>query len=317
MIGLIDDWQGDDSAQILRIYDIAGNVVAETNAAWINEQLAAMGQHPITSFHHEARTLEDGRIIVLAGTERLMTDVQDDGEVDILGDSILVLNRDLQVEWFWDAFSHLEVTRKALLGETCLFGTGGCAIFRKAPIANDWLHGNAVQLTPDGHLLYSARHQDWLIKIDYANGSGSGQVIWRLGKDGDFGVRSDDPLPWFSHQHDANFELGETSNRLLVLDNGNTRWVEDNTIHSRGQVYEVDEANRLVTLVLNADLGDYSRALGSAEKLPNGNYNFGLGWTSKDFSQALEFDPSGNLVTQVEVETQMYRAFRMRDLYTP
>ena len=30
MIGLIDDWKADDSAQILRIYDIAGNVIAET-----------------------------------------------------------------------------------------------------------------------------------------------------------------------------------------------------------------------------------------------------------------------------------------------
>ena len=52
-------------------------------------------------------------------------------------------------------------------------------------------------MTADGNLLYSARHQDWLIKIDYANGAGSGRVIWRLGKDGDFTMRSDDPSPWF------------------------------------------------------------------------------------------------------------------------
>ena len=106
-----------------------------------------------------------------------------------------------------------------------------------------------MQFTPDGHLLYSARHQDWLIKIDYANGSGSGQVIWRLGKDGDFGVRSDDPLPWFSHQHDANYELGETSTGCSFSTTEIRDGSRTGTIHSRGQVYEVDEANRLVTLV--------------------------------------------------------------------
>jgi arylsulfate sulfotransferase len=316
IVGIIDNWEADDSGQILRIYDLAGNVVAETNAARINEQLAEMGEAPITSFHHEARVLEGGKILVLAGTERLMTDVQGPGEVDILGDSILVLSPDLQVEWFWDAFDHLNVTRSALLGETCTYGSGGCAVFRLAPVANDWLHGNAIQLTPDGHLLYSARHQDWLIKIDYGNGAGSGGIIWRLGPDGDFQIVSDDPSPWFSHQHDANYETGANSHRIIVHDNGNTRWTQDRGIHSRGQVFEIDEDNRVATLVFNVDLGDYSRALGSAEKLPNGNYHFGLGWTSNNFSQSLEFDPMGNLVTKVEVETQMYRGFRMRSLYS-
>jgi arylsulfate sulfotransferase len=226
-----------------------------------------------------------------------------------------VLSPDLQVEWFWDAFDHLNVTRSALLGETCTYGSGGCAVFRLAPVANDWLHGNAVQLTPDGHLLYSARHQDWLLKIDYANGAGSGGIIWRLGPDGDFQIVSDDPSPWFSHQHDANYERGVNSHRIIVHDNGNTRWTQDHDIHSRGQVFEINEENRIATLVFNVDLGDYSRALGTAEKLPNGNYHFGLGWTSKNFSQSLEFDPMGNLVTKVEVETQMYRGFRMRSLY--
>src|SRR5262249_5782997 len=56
--------------------------------------------------------------------------------------------------------------------------------WRRGP--NDWLHDNSVDLTPDGNLLLSSRHRDWLIKIDYRNGEGSGKVIWRLGKDGDF-----------------------------------------------------------------------------------------------------------------------------------
>jgi arylsulfate sulfotransferase len=314
-VALYDNWSYNDSEQILRVLDLAGNTVAETNAARVSEQLAAQGKSPITSFHHEARMIGDGRILVLAGAERIMTGVQSPEQVDVLGDVILVLDRDLQVEWAWDAFDHLDVRRSALLGETCMFGSGGCPVFRLAPIANDWLHGNSLQLTPDGNILYSARHQDWLIKINYANGSGSGDVIWRLGKDGDFRIISDDPAPWFSHQHDANFERG--SNRLMVHDNGNTRYADDKTAHSRGQVLEIDEQARTAKLVFNADLGDFSRALGSSEKLSNGNYTFGLGWNSNAFGQSLEFAPDGSLVTQIEVETQMYRAYRMKDMYSP
>ena len=129
-IALIDDWQGDDTAQLLRVYDLAGNVVAETNAGRVNEQLAAMGKAPITSFHHEARMIDGGKIVVLAGAERILTDVQGPGDVDVLGDAILVLDRDLQVEWSWDAFENLDIYRKALLGEVCNTGSGGCAVFR-------------------------------------------------------------------------------------------------------------------------------------------------------------------------------------------
>jgi len=314
-LAIYDNWTYNDSEQILRVLDLAGNTVVETNAGRINQQLIAQGKSPITSFHHEAKLIGDGRILLLAGSERLMSGVQSPDEVDILGDVILVLDRDLQVEWSWDAFDHLDVNRAAILGETCVFGSGGCPVFRLAAIANDWLHGNSLQLTPDGNILYSARHQDLLIKIDYANGAGSGDVIWRLGKDGDFQIQSDDPSPWFSHQHDANFE--PNSNRLMLHDNGNTRYAADVNAHSRGQVLQIDEQARTAKLVFNADLGDFSRALGSTEKLSNGNYHFGLGWNSKDFGQSLEFTPDGALATKIEVETQMYRAYRMKDMYTP
>ena len=264
----IDDWYGDESRQLLRVLDVAGNILAETNAGRINEVLREKGKEAITSFHHDARLLEGGRILVLAGVERIVNGMQGEGDVDVIGDAILVLDRDLQVEWSWNSFDHMDVRRKALLGETCSFGSGGCPIFRMAAVANDWVHGNSVQLTPDGHILYSARHQDWVLKIDYANGFGSGNVIWRLGADGDFNVVSDSPMPWFSHQHDAKFEF-DAPNRMIVFDNGNTRWAKDPTIHSRGQVWVLDEETRMARLALNYDLGDYARALGSAEKLSN------------------------------------------------
>src|SRR5205814_4002771 len=108
-------------------------------------------------------------------------------------------------------------------------------------------------------------------KIDYQNGQGSGAILWRLGNDGDFQFVSDDPDPWFSHQHDASID---PDGLVLLFDNSDNRYVVDPSAHSRGQVIRLDEANRTARFVLNADLGDFSIALGSAQKLANGNYHF-------------------------------------------
>lgn len=313
--GVIDDSTQDQSHQMVREFDLAGMTVRETNAARVNEQLVAMGKRPISSFHHEAGRLPDGKLLALALVEQILTDVQGPGPVNVLGDMILVLDRDLQVVWAWDAFDHLDPGRMAVLGETCTPGTGGCAPFYLAPQANDWLHGNSVHRTPDGNLLYSIRHQDWVIKIDYDHGYGSGEVLWRLGKDGDFQFDSPDPYPWFSHQHDAEFEFRDNST-LTLFDNGNTRRFMDPTANSRGQVIRLDEANRIASFILNADLGGYSFALGAAQKLRNGNYQFTLGALA-GAARTVEVDPSGNAVYALGNATLEYRAFRMANMYTP
>ena len=178
--------------------------------------------HSINCFHHEAVKLPNGNYLVLAGSERILTGVQGPGPVDVLGDTILVLDPNLQLLWAWDAFDHLDPHRAAILGETCTCpGTPDCSAFYLATTANDWLHGNALQLLADGNILYSSRHQDWVMKIDYRNGAGTGNILWRMGVDGDFQIQSSDPYPWFSHQHDPNFLAdGQT---MLVFDNGDTR----------------------------------------------------------------------------------------------
>ena len=107
-----EDGNQDTAHQIVREFDLAGFTLAETNAERVNEQLAQMGMHSITSFHHEARKLPGGNYLVLAGTERLLTDVQGPGTVDVLGDMILVLDPNLQVLWAWNAFDHLDAGRR-------------------------------------------------------------------------------------------------------------------------------------------------------------------------------------------------------------
>ena len=99
-------------------------------------------------------------------------------------------------------------------------------------------------------------------------------MIWRLGQDGDFAVNSSDPSPWFSHQHYPHYLDDST---LVLFDNGNTRQAGDPDAHSRGQVWTLDENAMTATLVVNLDLGNYSGELGTAERMPNGNYVFDSG----------------------------------------
>ena len=305
--------------QFLREMDLAGNTVRETNVERINQQLTAMGKGVITSFHHEAQRLPSGNIITLAYTERLMSDVQGPGTVDILGDMIIELDRNLQVVWVWDAFDHMDVTRKAILNETCISGQGGCPNFIvKAAIANDWLHSNSVAYTPDGNLILSVRHQDWIVKIKYMNGTGDGRLLWRLGKDGDFTIQSSDPYPWFSHQHDAEYDNPGQPSLMSLYDNGNVRRGLFPAANSRGQVLYVNEPQRTVTPVLNADLGVYAFALGSAERLCNGNFFFDSGIiTGTNTARSSEVLPNGRITYTLDTPNAAYRTFRMFSLFQP
>ncbi len=304
--------------QLVREIDLAGNPLRETNVEEVNRQLASRGEEPVVFFSHEALRLPNGHTLVLGTVERIIRGVQGFGRVDILGDMIIDLDANLQVAWTWNPFDHLDVTRKAVLDEKCTIVTAGCPPISQALIANDWTHANTIDYLPeDGNLLLTLRHQDWVVKIDYRNGTGSGQVLWRLGPEGDFALtNSVDPFPWFSHPHDVHFE----GNQLLVFDNGNTRCDgRPFACNSRGQVYELDEQNLVANLVVNVDLGVYSPAFGSAQGLSNGNYNFLSGSTIPSLSaKSIEVTPEGEEVLRIETPlTLEYRSFRMRDLYTP
>ncbi len=318
--GILEDDKQPLSAQAILKFDLVGMTVLETNAERVNEQLRTMGKRQISGFHHEARTLPDGRILALADVEQVEQDKQGPGPVDVIGDMIIVFDKNLNVLWTWDTFDWLDITRPAVLGETCAASGSGCPPFYLASSANDWTHGNAVQQTADGQLLYSSRHQDWLIKIDYENGNGDGHVIWRLGEDGDFTCNSADPWPWFSHQHDANFE-SSNPNRLLVFDDGNTRFARTGIGMSRGQALDIDEDSRIVNFVLNAGLGVFSVAVGSAQLLRDGSYHFDAGYVMEPDNSiaaySIQVNADGAITYQMKQNTLIYRSFRMTSLYAP
>jgi len=316
--------------KMLREIDLAGNILRETNAARVSEQLVAMGQTSscqlgstqclVGGFHHDAIRLANGHTLVMADEEKIFTDGTQGSSVanpvDVIGDMIIDLDPNWQVAWFWSAFDHLDVTRAAVLGETCKAGQGGCPPLFLAGLANDWLHANAVDYASDGSLLFSMRHQDWIVKIDYHDGTGTGDVLWTLGQGGDFTINSTDTYPWFSHQHDPGFEENGTT-ILSLFDNGNTRHSLFSTANSRGYVLNVDETNMTVTPILLVDLGGYSFALGSAYRLLNGNYHFLAGTLPGPVSQSIEVLPNGTIGFSLQISnTSAYRSFRMLNLYT-
>jgi arylsulfate sulfotransferase len=363
-------------AQLLRQIDLAGNIVRETNTGILQQQLLALGaadggpcsaiEKPpqvgdacLGAFHHDdIQTLPNGDTAVLVDIEKIYpagTQGNNSGlPVDIIGDMIVVLDTNWNAKWYFDTFEHatgapqLDINRPAVLGETCGPKTGGCPpMFLLgtgiAPLANDWLHANAIYYWPSdsqtgtvGDLVWSSRHQDWVMKVDYQNGAGTGNILWRLGREGDFTFNNinGDPWPWFSHQHEAGIENGGAG-PFTIFDNGNTRISKPplglgsacgpNDCHSRGMALDVDEIGMLATPVLSADLGVYSSADGSAQLLSDGNYFFeapAVFISAKTVdSYAIEIFPTtgtttGTIVSEIQTAST-YRAWRVPSLYAP
>ena len=346
--------------QYLRQVDLAGNIVRETNTGVIQQELLAAGAidggpcsaipkpAPIGSactgaVHHDAiQTLAHGYTAVIATIEKIFPPgTQGDISglpVDIVGDMLIVLDTNWQVVWYWDSFDYLDVNRAAPLGETCtddphtgcppmlLLGPG------IAPAAHDWLHANSLYYWPQSKdLVLSLRNQDWVIKIDYQGGAGTKNILWRMGRYGDFTFNNtnNDPWPWFSHQHEVGIE-NNGAGPMSIFDNGNSRIsglgnpaCEPSDCDSRGMALTVDEANLQVTPVISVDLGVYTLAQGSAQLLADGNYFFmaGFVYVSLIDSYSIEILPTPGTLTGTQVlylqGPEHYRAWQMPNLYNP
>jgi len=170
-------------------------------------------------------------------------------------------------------------------------------------------------------LLVSLRDQNWVVKIDWESGTGTGNILWRLGVDGNFTPEGVTGItyPWFSGQHDAGFVNNEETT-FLVFDDGTTR-VEQYGGDSRGQVWNINQTTMEATLELNQDLGAFSPSLGSAQLLQKGDYLFMSGnimlGNGTIQVESLEYTPTGTNVYDLQSEgsSACYRGWRMTDLY--
>jgi arylsulfate sulfotransferase len=121
--------------------------------------------------------LPNGHWITLANVTKAFTNlVGFPGVTTLLGDALIDLDWNGNGAWAWNGFDHgLDVNRHLQTASL-------------VPGTVDWTHSNAMIYTADGNLLVSMRDQSWILKRDYANGSGTGDIIWRLGWEGDFAI---------------------------------------------------------------------------------------------------------------------------------
>ena len=148
----------------VREVDLQGQIVRQVTLSQLNSTLASAGYGlQVANIHHDLLRLDNGHWILLVNEYRDFQDLPGyPGTTDVLGDALVDLDTNNQPVWVWRAFDHLDVNRHPYMFP-------------------DWTHSNGLVYEPDGSLLLSMRHQSWVLKIDYANGSGSGDVLWRLG----------------------------------------------------------------------------------------------------------------------------------------
>ncbi len=310
----------DGTINEVREIDLAGTVIRSISLAQLNTKLAAANMNYVADvIHHDVAVLPNGHWILLVNNTRVFSNLPGRaGEpITVLGDALVDLDANLNPVWLWDTFDHLDITR-----EPYMFP--------------DWTHANAILYSAsDGDLLLSVRHQSWVIKIDYNNGTGTGNIVWRLGYQGDFTLAGGtDPTDWFSAEHGPSFTTSNTSGQfgLALFDNGDVRQYPDNKTcadsgtacpYSAANVFTIDETAKTATLTFLHNVGTYSNYGGNAEVLANGNVEYDLcanpsvvGNTLSTTTVEVTPDSPAAVVWQMDIAVRnAYRSFRMPSLY--
>ena len=294
----------------LREIDLEGNIIRRVTVDQVNQSLAAKGySFSIARFHHDVIVLPNGHWITLSNYTKNYTNLEGyPGVTQVLGDALIDIDLNGNVAWAWSSFDWLDVNRHL------------------QAFPPDWTHSNTIIYTADGNLLVSMRHQSWILKINYANGTGDGHILWRLGWEGDFALAGGDVSEWFYAQHFPHLETTDGSNLTLdIFDNGNLRvfpndFICSATCYSRATVFTVDEDSKVATLNWQYLPGFYSSWGGSIGTLSNGDVEFALTTVSATSlaSEIMEIAPgeSQRVVWQLNLSGEnAYRGYRIPSLY--
>jgi arylsulfate sulfotransferase len=257
----------DGASSVLQEVDLTGTLIWQMSAVDLNNALAAATctgcNIRVVGTHHDFVMLPSGHLIVIASTQQVISGTT------VTGDVIIDLDQNHKPVWLWNEFDHLDINRRPM----------------GFP---DWTHTNAVLYSADdGNLIVSSRHQSWLIKIDYANGTGAGDIIWRLGYQGDFTlVGGTDPTDWFYAQHGPSFSSTNTTGNfsMTLFDNGDDRvFPAGVTCGTTGELpclystvprLDLDETAKTATLTLHLTTPTYSFFGGNSAVLQNGNVEY-------------------------------------------
>ncbi|MGA7342314.1 MAG: aryl-sulfate sulfotransferase [Terracidiphilus sp.] len=307
----------------VREVDLAGNTIRSVTMDALNASLAASSlrdaegnSYHFRSFHHDVLALPNGHWVLLADYWKNYTNLPgESGVTTVIGDALVDVDQNSNPDWVWNTFDHLDVNRHPM----------------NFP---DWTHSNGMLYSSDDHnLLLSMRHQNWIIKINFLDGAGSGDVMWHLGEGGDFTLAGGvDPTDWFYAQHGMNYFTPNTTGvfRLGLMDNGNDRIFPTGQVnctpnapttaqcYSTLPVLEINEGKMTATLVTHyvPPPSYFSFFGGNAELL--GNNDIEVDFCSSAGGAILqELNPQGSQVVWQATTpgADQYHAERMPSLY--
>jgi hypothetical protein len=295
---------------VIREINLAGVPVKQISMDQLNQQLSS-SNITLVDFHHDIEVLPNGHWLFLANNFKSYDNLPGTtGSTQVLGDVVVDLDTNLKPVWTWNAFDHLDINR--------------------APVGYpDWTHSNAILYVPDdGSILVSSRHQSWLMKIDYANGSGTGNVTWKLGYQGDFTlVNGTEPQDWFFGQHQPSFVSSNTAGvfSLALMDNGFDRHsspttaCSGTTCYSTVPILQVDETAKTATITFRDDFGKslFSFFGGGTTALANGDIEYDLCALGKNAQVGELTLGSGSTTVWSAMNTgqNLYRSNRIMSLY--
>ncbi len=282
----------------IREIDLAGDTVKEINMADLNVALlsapSTCTECPsiagnLATFHHDVTPLPNGHVLVMTSMVKNLPPSQT-GEpkaANVIGDVVVDLDENWNPVWAWNEFNHLSTMRHPFSWP-------------------DWTHSNAIVYSPDdGDFLISIRHQNWVIKVNYQNGSGDGSMVWKLGEGGTLKLMGgSDPVDWQYAQHDPGYFSPNTSGvfELGLMDNGDDRLypasnktctpqgaLPTSCLYSTIPVFRIDEKAKTATLVFHQKLpaspanqaggpitNFYSYFGGNTDELANGDVEYDL-----------------------------------------
>lgn len=306
----------------IREVNLGGDTVRSITISQLNTELqsatCAECNVVLQTFHHDVTALPNGHWLVIANTlmdlsSTTQPPLTNTPPQTVLGDVIVDLDSNLQPVWAWNEFNHLDPNRH--------------------PMAfPDWTHTNAVIYSADdGNLLISMRHQNWVVKVDYSNGTGTGKILWHLGQGGDFGLAGGTaPTDWQYAQHAPSFVSSNTTGvfSLVMMDNGDDRQFasgvscgttgEPSCQYSTVPVFQIDENAKTATLLFHqiVPTAQYNVWGGNAETLSNGDVEYDLcGVASQSFVYEVTNEQSPQTVWSMTSNANLYRAFRIPSFY--
>ena len=225
---------GDIPAEEAIEIDLAGNVV------WKTREYPNIYYWSDESWHHVYHRLPDDTIATL----------RRDLSGTVVADKVVNLDRDYNVLWEWRYLDHFEAP-ECDPADWC-----------------DWTHCNQVVMKKEKNATYlNVRNMSKLYKIDMD----SGDIIWALGKDGDFTFVGENPDQWFQVPH-APKVAGENDDKILFYDNGTSE-----RGYSRVVEYVINEETMIAEINYTYHgFGSgnqwFTAAWGDADYLPGGNF---------------------------------------------